>query len=113
VAYTPSSTEVLSFKIAGMVMPPSLKPPAAVVIITKVGTTTFYNVDSASVSNLFVSTVGSLTEFSSTPSNLQAYVTTTYTFTFRPQHNILQGGYVTVDIPSQISINDAATSAAS
>jgi hypothetical protein len=113
VAYTPSSTEVLSFKIAGMVMPPSLKPPAAVVIITKIGTTTFFNVDSASASNLFVSTVGSLTEFSTTPSNLQAYVTTIYTFTFRPQHAILQDGYVTVDIPSQISINDATTSAAS
>lgn len=113
VAYTPTSTEVLGFKISGMTMPPSLKPPGAVVITTKVGTSTFYSVDTVSASSLFVSTVGSISEYSITPASFVAYATTTYTFTFKAQNAILQNGYITVDYPSQISIPNTSTAASS
>lgn len=113
VAYTPTSTEVLGFKISGMTMPASLKPPGAVVITTKVGTTTFYSVDTVSVASLFVATVGSISEYSITPTSFVAYALTTYTFTFRAQNAILQNGYITVDYPSQISIPNTSTAAAS
>ena len=58
VFYTPTSTEILAFTIAGMTMPPSLEPPGDVVITTSIqNTTTYYNVDTISASGLFVSTV--------------------------------------------------------
>lgn len=111
VAYVPSSLEVLGFKISGMTMPPSLKPPGNVIITTKVANSTLYNVDTISASNLFVSTVGSMTEVSAVPTSLKAYTTTTYKFIFKPQHAILQNGVVAVTIPAEISIPN--TSAAS
>jgi hypothetical protein len=89
-AYTPTFSEVLSFKVAGMTMPPSVKPTGTVSVFTKVGTTTFYSLDSASSSNIFQATVGSMTEFSVTPSVFTAYAVATYTFSFKPQHAILQ-----------------------
>ncbi|CAI2377119.1 unnamed protein product [Moneuplotes crassus] len=114
VNYISTSSEILQFKVAGMTMPPSLKPPGNLVVTTKIGSgSTFYDVDTASASGNFVATVGSMTDYSATPSNFLAYIQTTYTFTFKPQHNILQNGYVTVDLPTQISIPDAATSASS
>ncbi|CAI2378427.1 unnamed protein product [Moneuplotes crassus] len=114
VNYIPSSSEIIQFKFSGMTMPPSLKPPGNIVITTKIGTgSTFYDVDTISTSGNFVSTVGSMTDYKATPTSLVAYAQTIYTFTFKPQHSILQNGYLTVDLPSQISIPDAATSAAS
>jgi len=113
VTYLPTSTEVLGFKIQGMVMPSSTRTTGAVVITTKIGTTTFSSVDTVSNSNLFTAVVGSMTEFSATPSVLSAYSTTTYTFSFKPQHVILQNGFVTVDIPAQVSIPNTATAASS
>lgn len=111
--YTPTSSEVLGFKINGMTMPPSLKPPGAVIITSKVGSPTLYNVDTISATGLFVATVGSMSEFSVTPTNRKTYVTTTYTFAFKPQNAILQNGYVTVDIPTQVSIPNPTTAASS
>jgi hypothetical protein len=113
VAYTPASNEILSFKVTGMTMPPSVKSTGDVTVVTKVGSTTFYSVDSASASNLFQATVGSMTEFSVTPSVFTAYAISTYTFSFKPQHAILQNGFVTVDIPSQVTIPNTATAASS
>lgn len=94
-------------------MPPSLKPTGNLLITTKIGTGTFYDVDTATVGSLFTATVGSMIDYSAIPSNKLAYVTTTYTFTFKPQHAILQNGKITVDIPSQVSIPDIAVSEAS
>ena len=114
VFYTPTSTEILAFTIAGMTMPPSLKPPGDVVITTSIqNSSVYYNVDTVSASNLFLSTVGSLTDATATPSNTLAYSSATYTFSFKPQNNVLTGGFVTILIPSEISINDTTTSAAS
>jgi len=114
VAYIPSSSEILSFSVEGMTMPASLKPHSALIITTMIkNSTTFYSVDTVSSTGLFVSTVGSMTEATATPSNTLAYITTTYTFKFRPQHAVLQGGYVTVALPSQVSIPDTATAASS
>ena len=48
-----------------------------------------------------------------TPSNTLAYSSATYTFAFKPQSDVLIGGFVTVQIPSDVSINDTTASAAS
>ena len=106
-AYAPSSTQVLGFKISGLTMPPSIKPPGAVIITTKVTiSSTLYNVDTVSSTGLFLSTIGTITTGSATPTSFVAYATTTYTFTFVPQHAILQNGYFIVSIPSQIWITN-------
>ena len=114
VFYTPISTEVLGFTITGMTMPPSLKPPGDVVITTSIqNSSTYYSVDTVSASSLFNSTVGSLNDATVTPSNTLAYSSANYTFTFKPQNNVLEGGFVTVQIPSDVRINDTVTSEAS
>jgi hypothetical protein len=110
VTYVPDNTQILSFKVAGMVMPPTTKKPGAMVVDTRVQNTTLYSVDSASASELFQATVGTLTESNATAQNTKTYVDSTYVFEFKPQHKILQNGYVTVDLPSQISITNPSSS---
>jgi len=53
-----------------------------------------------------------MTDYSATPNDFLAYVQTTYTFAFKPQHTILQNGFVKVDLPTEISIPDPTSSEA-
>jgi hypothetical protein len=114
VYYTPDSAELLSFSIEGMTMPASLQPPGAVIFTSLIKNgSAYYSVDSSSKSGLFVSTVGSMTDATATPTSKFAYITTTYTFSFIPRHDVLQNGIVKVTLPSQVSIPNSATSIAS
>lgn len=106
VAYTPSSTEILGFKIAGMTMPASTKAIGDATFTTIVSS---FSVDTATGSTLFVATPGSITGATVTPTSTQTYTTTTYKFSFVPQHAVLQNGYVTVDVPTEITVADTAS----
>jgi hypothetical protein len=113
VAYVPSASQIISFKIAGMTNPSTTRPVSEMTVTTKIGTSTLYLVDESSQAELFSASAGTLLEASVSPDNLQTYTSTKYTFSFKTQHKVAQNGYITVDLPSQVSFVDPSTSAAS